>query len=190
MMEDYEQQNQDDNYLQILDPLSGDDFSPEGEDKPLSAVKLYMESAIENIFNEAEILWDAGTTSAGENLAALGRALQEVDIDVVDARINIGPSILDGSRSAKLQVVELLYEDAKRLSQREMTSLVYYLSELLGEVEDQLLSEAYVGDDNYFHDNWLDPVNMEDQQYAKGGEDEFGEEEGEQDDEVDLRMNE
>jgi hypothetical protein len=190
-MEGYEHQEQDDNYSQNLDPISGDDSSPEGEDEPLSAVALYMASAIENIFSEAETLWDAGMIPAGENLAALGRALQEVDIDVVDPRINIVPPILEGSRSAKLRVIELLYEDAKRLSQWEMASLVYYLSELLGEVEDQLLSKADMGDDDYFHDNWLDPVNTEDQRYAEGSEYEFGEEEGEQDDDVmEARMNE
>lgn len=112
-----------------------------------------MAPIIGNIFNEAKSKRECGTDPTWENMVALGKALEIVDVDAFNARTNHEQEALESTRPAKLQMIEMLYEHARRMSKRELASFIYYVLQMMGEMEEWLL-EGNMGE-GYWNEEWL-----------------------------------
>jgi hypothetical protein len=97
-------------------------------------------------------------------MEALAKALEAVDIDIVNPMVLMTPPVLDGSRRAKQRIIDVLYEEAKQLSSREMISLAFYVSQIMGNIEILLLDENEV--DYYL----MGPIRLEPEDCADDGE--------------------
>jgi hypothetical protein len=74
-----------------------------------------------------------------ENLNALARVLSSFDIDVTIANSNTLQEDLNGSREAKMKVLELLFEESKRRNRRELVSLLWAVDFLVVNLRKELL---------------------------------------------------
>jgi len=94
----------------------------------LSEAQTELQAIIVKFYNEAEANQESRTDKTCENLNALGRALDSIDIDCFDQRTHKVAEVLKKTRPAKLLAIEMLYEFAKDMSKRELMNSVFYLT--------------------------------------------------------------
>jgi hypothetical protein len=106
----------------------------------LSEAQAELQPIIDKFYNEAEANQESRTDKTCENLNALRRALDSIDVNCFDQRTHKVAEVLKKIRPAKLLAIEILYEFAKDISKRELTNFVFYLTMVRRGIAEILLS--------------------------------------------------
>lgn len=130
-----------------------------GKPRPSDA-QVELQPVIDKIYNEAKAeIYKRNTDEVWDNLKALGDAMGAIDVDSYDQRIRRDSEVIEKTRLAKLRSIEMLYELAKQMPKRGLMSFIFYLTMVMREVAERLLSKwmggEYWAEFQPGHQRWL-----------------------------------